>query len=268
MQNSMPYLAHISIYPFKSLAPVPLFQTTLLAGGALEHDREFAFFTEDGKVLNAKRTPKIHGLRSSFDLSSGTLHLQAAAAGQEGRFHLPDDTQALECWLTHYFDQPVFVRRRSDGGFPDDLNAPGPTVISTATLETVASWFPGLSVESARIRFRANLEIGGVPPFWEDRLFGEADSVVPFEIGSAVFHGVNPCQRCIVPPRGPETGEAIPDFSNVFRARREETLPAWAVRARFNHFYRLAVNTRVRDAEAGKTLQIGDSVRLLPAETA
>ncbi len=264
----MAYLAQISIYPVKSLAPVSLPQTALLAGGALEHDREFALFSEDGKFLNAKRTPKIHGLRSSFDPRSGTLHLQATETGLEDRFHLPDDIRSLEHWLTHYFDQPVFVRRSGDGGFPDDLNAPGPTVISTATLEEVASWFPGLSVESARVRFRANLEIGGVPPFWEDQLFGEPEILVPFQIGSAVFHGVNPCQRCIVPPRDPETSEALPDFSNIFRAKREETLPAWAVRARFNHFYRLAINTRVSSAEAGKTLHIGDPIRLLPAETA
>ena len=262
----MPYLARISIYPVKSLAPVSVPQTILLAGGALEHDREFALFSEDGKFLNAKRTPKIHGLRSSFDLHSGILHLQAAETGSKGRFHLPEDIQALQHWLTCFFDQPVFVRRSGDGGFPDDLNSPGPTVISTATLEEVASWFPGLSVESARIRFRANLEIGDVPPFWEDQLFGDMDSAVPFEIGSAVFQGVNPCQRCVVPPRDPETGEALPDFSNIFRAKREETLPAWAVRARFNHFYRLAVNTRIPDSEAGKTLQVGNSVRLLPAE--
>jgi len=264
----MAHLAHIGIYPVKSLAPVSLRSTTLLAGGALEHDREFALFSEDGKFLNAKRTPKIHGLRSSFDLHSGSLHLEAAETGLEGRFPLPDDKEALERWLTRCFDQPVFVRRSNEGGFPDDLNAAGPTVISTATLEEVASWFPGLSVESARIRFRANLEIGSVPPFWEDQLFGEPDTLVPFQIGSAVFHGVNPCQRCIVPPRDPETGEAIPDFSPIFRAKREQTLPAWSVRARFNHFYRLAVNTRVPDTETGKTLHIGDSVRLLPAEAA
>jgi uncharacterized protein YcbX len=155
----------------------------------------------------------------------------------------------LESWLTRWFGQPVFFRRNPQGGFPDDKDAPGPTIISTATLEEVASWFPGLSVESARIRFRANLEIGGVPPFWEDRLFGEPDTVVPFRVGNVTFHGINPCQRCVVPPRDPETGEAIPDFSPIFRAR-----------ARFNHFYRLAVNTRVPASEAGKALRVGDEV--------
>lgn len=258
----MPHLAHICVYPIKSLGPISPAQVAVLDGGALEHDREFAFFTGDDKFLNGKRTPKIHGLRSSFDLLTGDLCLEAVTMGETNNFHLPDDQDALEAWLTRYFEQPVFFKRNPLGGFPDDLNSPGPTVISTATLEEVASWFPSLSVDSARIRFRANLEIGGVPPFWEDCLFGEPDTVVPFQIGDVIFHGVNPCQRCIVPPRDPETGEAIPDFSTIFRTMREKTLPSWAVRARFNHFYRLAVNTRIPATEAGKLLHIGDEISL------
>ncbi len=256
----MPYLARICLYPIKSLPPVSPLQAVLLAGGALRHDREWAFFTEDGRVLNSKRTPAIHGLRSVFDLATGDLCLEAAENGLFGRFHLPDDQKMLEAWLTRYFGQPVLLRRNVQSGFPDDLHAPGPTVISTATLEKVASWFPGLSVDSARVRFRANLEIGGVPPFWEDRLFGQLETTVPFQIGGVLFHGVNPCQRCAVPPRDPETGEIFPDFSQVFRAKREETLPPWAARARFNHFYRLAVNTRVPDTESEKTLRVGDEI--------
>jgi len=260
----MPHLAHICLYPIKSLPPVFPAQAVLLAGGALARDREWAFFTEDGKVLNGKRTPKIHGLRSLFDFAADILCLEAAETGRAGQFHLPGDLDALEAWLSDYFGQPTSFRQNTERGFPDDLNAPGPTVISTATLEEVASWFPGMSAQSARIRFRANLEIGGVPPFWEDRLFGEADTVVPFQIGGVRFYGVNPCQRCAVPPRDPETGETIGEFSQTFRAKREATLPPWTVRARFNHFYRLAVNTRVPEGEDGKVLRVGDEVQCAP----
>ncbi len=261
----MPYLSRICLYPIKSLPSVSPPQAVLLAGGALRRDREWAFFTEDGKVLNGKRTRKIHGLHSLFDLETGDVCLEAADTGDADRFHLPDDHHALEAWLTYFFGQPVLLRRNIQSGFPDDLNAPGPTIISTATLEEVASWFPGLSVDSARVRFRANLEIGGVPPFWEDRLFGEAGTIVPFQIGGVLFHGTNPCQRCAVPPRDPETGEVFPNFSPVFRAKREETLPLWADQSRFNHFYRLAVNTRVPESEAGKPLRVGDEITRFPA---
>ena len=250
----MPHLAGITLYPLKSLGPLAVPEAAVLSSGALRHDREFAVFDADGKFVNGKRSPLVHSLRAVFDPATGALVL-----GQE-RFHWPDDQAAINARLSEHFGRDVTLRQNAEGGFPDDRNAPGPTVISTATLAEVASWFPGLSLESARVRFRANLEIGGVPPFWEDRLFGEPDTTVPFQIGGVRFHGVNPCQRCAVPPRDPETGEVLPDFSQVFRAKREETLPPWAVRARFNHFYRLAVNTRVPESEAGKTLHVGDEI--------
>lgn len=262
----MPHLAGISLYPIKSLDPITVSEATVLPSGALRHDREFAIFDADGKVVNGKRTPKIHGLRSSFDLDTGALCLEARDTGRARAFRLPDDMVALDAWLSDYFGLAVTLRHDTEGGFPDDKNAPGPTVISTATLATIASWFPGLSVDSTRVRFRANLEIGGVPPFWEDRLYGGSDTGQPFGIGDVQFEGTNPCQRCVVPPRHPETGEAIADFSPIFRAQREETLPPWAERSRFNHFYRLAVNTRVPASEAGKLLRVGDEIRLPPLD--
>jgi hypothetical protein len=39
-------------------------------------------------------------------------------------------------------------------------------------------------------------------------------------------------------------------------------LPQWAERSRFNHFYRLAINTRLSVTEAGKTIRIGDELNL------
>ena len=54
--------------------------------------------------------------------------------------------------------EKVFLQERLDGGFPDDRDAAGPTVISTESLVEVASWF-GLSLDEARNRFRMNLEL-------------------------------------------------------------------------------------------------------------
>lgn len=136
-------------------------------------------------------------------------------------------------------------------------------MIGQATLEEVGSWYPGIALTELRVRFRANLEIADTPPFWEDRLFGAPDETVRFQIGDVVLEGTNPCQRCIVPTRDTRTGEPFPEFSQTFRARREETLPPWANAARFNHFYRLAVNTRIPASEIGKSLRVGDEVRRL-----
>lgn len=263
VERYQPYLARILLYPIKLLDSMKVTEATVLPTSALRHDREFALFDGEGKFVNGKRSPLVHGLAAAFDPATGGLYLARRAKGQARRFQWPDDRMALDTWLSDYFGQSICLRRDTGSGFPDDKNALGPTVISTATLEEVASWFPGLSVVSARVRFRANLEIGGVPPFWEDRLFGDPETVVPFRVGAVTFHGINPCQRCVVPPRDMETGAALPDSSQTFRARREEMLPAWANRARFNHFYRLAVNTRAPEKEAGKMVRIGDGIRLL-----
>jgi uncharacterized protein YcbX len=236
-----PTLVGIRIFPIKSLDGISCSAARIVAG-ALENDRRFAVFDAEGRVVNGKRTDRVHSAALTHDPISSR--------------------SAVERELCECFGFEVHLRENAQGGFPDDDNASGPTIVSTATLAAVASWFPGLSVESVRERFRANLEIDGVPPFWEDRLFGEPDTVVKFAIGGVSFDGVNPCQRCVVPTRDPSTGHALPGFQSIFRERREQTLPAWAPRSRFNHFYRLAVNTRIPISENGKILRVGDSVTI------
>ena len=256
----MPHLTGIRLYPVKSLDPAPQQTATILPSGALARDREFALRDAQGRFVNAKREPMIHRLRLVWDPDASSVGLRCEGSDRAVRFCLDEQRPALEAWLTKSFDRPITLDRNTAVGFPDDLNAPGPTVISTATLEEVASWYPGLSVEEARTRFRANLEIGGVPAFWEDRLFGAEGERVPFRIGDVRIEGVNPCQRCIVPTRDSRSAEPDSQFAQTFRTRREQTLPPWANRARFNHFYRLAVNTRIALSEAGKSLHVGDAV--------
>ncbi len=144
-------------------------------------------------------------------------------------------------------------------GFPDDTDSPGPTIISVATLKEIARWF-SLPFEEVRARFRTNIEIDGVPPFWEDRLFGKAGTSVVFEIGDTRFEGINPCQRCVVPSRDPIFGTTDKMFVQHFMEQRRQTLPSWAERSRFNHFYRVAVNTRLF-GNAG-IVRTGDPVRV------
>ena len=66
-----------------------------------------------------------------------------------------------------------------------------------------------------------------------------------------------------MPTRNAETGEVIWGFSKTFAAERRATLPAWAEASRFNHFYRLAVNTQT--LTAGR-LSVGDELVLLDAD--
>jgi uncharacterized protein len=256
----MAHLAHLMIYPIKSLDSVAVERATVLASGALQHDREFAIVDQAGKFVNGKRTTKVHGVRSSFDLKARMMTLRVEGGRTQAMFHLDDDRPDIAAWLSDYFEMPVQLIQNTEVGFPDDLVSPGPTVVSTATLAAIASWFPELSLSEVRSRFRANLEIGDVPAFWEDQLFSETEVEVPFTVGAVKFLGVNPCQRCVVISRDSQTGEVYPQFQKQFIRQRKATLPDWTAPSRFNHFYRLAVNTRMDSSQAGKTLQIGDSV--------
>lgn len=254
-----PFLKKIDLYPIKSLDGVAVPTATVLLSGALQHDRTFALFDEAGNFVNGKRNVRIHRVRSHFssDFYHVTLQVENEAGAQT--FHITQARSALETWFSHYFQEPILIQQDSEQGFPDDTDSPGPTVISTATLQTVANWF-GLSLEETRLRFRTNLEVDGVPAFWEDRLFSESGEPVTFQIGTASFQGINPCQRCVVPTRNPQTGENIPAFQKQFIQQRAETLPPEVARSRFNHFYRLAVNTRALPTNAGKILRVGDQV--------
>ena len=256
----MPHLARIDLYPFKSLDGVTVQSANILASGALEHDREYACFDRQGKVVNGKRSARIHELRSQFSNNYQTLTLQAPNTDPQS-FHIDPEHDALDGWLSEFFQFDIQVQHNSALGFPDDTDSPGPTLISTATLEAVAAWYPDLTVTELRRRLRTNLEIGGVPAFWEDQLFADADHLVQFQIGSVVLKGVNPCQRCIVPTRDSQSGVATPKFQKTFLQNRKQTLPDWVNSARFNHFYRLAVNTRIPQGQ-GSVLNQGDPVIL------
>jgi uncharacterized protein YcbX len=136
----------------------------------------------------------------------------------------------------------------------------GPSVVSTATLEAVASWFDGLTVESVRRRLRANVEVGGVPAFWEDRFVG--DDAPAFEVGGVRFEGITPCGRCVVPSRDPDTGEALPEFRERFIRKRRETFPAFADPDAFDHHFAVMILARIPAASDGPTLQVGDPVEV------
>jgi uncharacterized protein YcbX len=262
---AVPRLANIRLHPIKSLDPVHLTDSRIGSGAGLEHDRAWALYSVDGQWVNGKRAAAIHSIRATFtpDLSSVTLSVPGDSRKLPTKtLAFPGDTRKGEEWFTNYFGQPITVRH-SPEGFPDDTIANGPTIISTATLQAVSELFPGMTVEQVRLRFRTTLEIDGVPAFWEDQLFGEEErSAVRFRIGDVNFEGSNPCARCAVPPRDPQTGEIVPGFQKRLADFRRSHIPSWTPEARFDHYYRLATNTRVAPTEIGKRLRVGDPLLL------
>jgi len=256
-----PHLASIQIHPIKALDPVVVNEARIGPGGGLDGDRVWALFTANGDVVNGKRTARIHQIRSTFTNDRSTVRLTAPGM-PAADISFPDDTELAGAWFSDYFNEPIAVRYVPEG-LPDDTDRNGPMVISSATLRTVTVWFPEINLDEARRRFRAPLEVGGVQPFWEDGLFGdiEAHSVL-FRVGGVTFSGTNPCPRCPVASRNPDSGAATVGFQKRFSELREAQLPVNTVRERFAHFYYLGINTRVAASEIGKTLRVGDPVAL------
>jgi uncharacterized protein YcbX len=260
-----PRLANIRLHPIKALDPVLVKEARIGPGGGLEFDRAWALYSADGEWVNGKRTAAVHLIRAAYapDLRSVTLSVPGDRRKIPARtFAFPGNTEDAGEWFSVFFEQQIIVRH-SPEGFPDDTIAYGPTIVSTASLQAVCEIFPGMTLDSVRQRFRATLEIDGVPAFWEDQLFGEEErSAVGFRIGEVKFEGSNPCARCPVPPRDPQTGEIIPGFQKIFSDYRRSHIPAWCPEARFDHYYRMATNTRVASTEHGKLLRVGDAVLL------
>ena len=330
-----PRLTGIRLHPIKSLDPISVTQARIGPGGGLELDRAWALYSVDGRWVNGKRTAAMHLIRAAYspDVSSVTLSVPGDRRNIPARtFAFPTAAEDAAEWFSVYFEQQIIVRY-SPEGFPDDTIANGPTIISTASLQRVAEWFPPLDVEQIRQRFRTTLEIaansgnvvgardtrarldspmsnvhapkgtvvearfsasqsgkvsadttpsnGALPPFWEDRLFGANErSVVRFRIGEVNLEGSNPCARCPVPARDPQTGAEfqslvtaqhaapassmprISSFQKRFTELRQAQIPPWSAIERFDHFYRLATNTRVASTETGKLLRLGDPVML------
>ncbi|XVH31666.1 MOSC domain-containing protein [Haloferacaceae archaeon DSL9] len=262
----MARISRLTTYPIKSLDGWNADSVSIVENGGLAGDREYALVDGDGEYVNGKRERRIHRIRTAY---RGTDHraerVSISAPGRpDESLSLTDEAERDELadWLTGALDRPVAFRRDPAGGLPDDTVASGPTIISTATLEELASWFDGIDVDGMRRRLRANIELDGVPAFWEDRLFVDRDRRVRFSIGEATMVGVNPCQRCVVPTRDPDTGTPTPSFRERFVEMRAETMPAWSGGDWFDHAFRVMVNTAVPQSAWGATLRVGDEVAI------
>ena len=245
-------MAHVSllrIYPIKGLPPVDVAEATVLPSGALALDRRWALMDARGRFINGKNVPAIHTLDARFDVPA----LEVTIDGRT--FSLTRQGGELAAWCGDRLGQPATWAENADAGFPDDLEATGPTFVGAASVRAVADWF-GLEVDGTRRRFRANIEIDGVDAFWEDALYGTTVS-----IGGVDVQAINPCARCVVPSRDARTGEAIAGFQKRFAELRQQHLPPGISPAPFNHYYRFTVNTRIAATEAGKVIRVGDAVR-------
>jgi len=255
------HVDRLTVYPVKALDGTDREQARILSGGTLEHDREYALFDADGEPYNGKRTAAIHDLTTAYDPVARELTVETTD-GDRQTFELDAESgrERAAAWFSEFAGVDLTMKRDTERGYVDRRSM-GPSVISTATLEAVASWFDGVTVDGARRRLRANVEIGGVPAFWEDRFVG-ADAPA-FVAGGVRFEGVTPCGRCVVPERDPDTGEPTPAFRERFLERRQETFPEWADRDAFDHFYTLMVISHVPESDREQSVAVGDAVEVV-----
>jgi uncharacterized protein YcbX len=308
----MPTLDQITIYPVKSLDGLELVECGVLASGALENDRRWRLVDMDGRVLNAKRSPLFSAIRAEYELDERMIRLwidptalsakalpaadldrlQGLGGEVAGRlvrdsFHLVPGQGGPCEWLSEVFGVGVLLQERSDGGFPDDRDAAGPTLVSTATLAEVARWF-GFDFAESRRRFRANLEVGDCDAFWEDTLASPVrpelqpslldlppdlpvdpytDLPAPepreFLIGEVRLRATNVCRRCVVPTRDSRTGVVTEHFRDAFEARRRRGMRADVDAAAWGTLYRLGVNTRLKSNPG--TISLGTPIAAAPA---
>lgn len=239
-------IALLQLHPIKGLDPVRVEKARVLSSSALEFDRRWALMDSRGKYVNGKNYAGTHSIRVAYDLAKFEV------AVEDHVFSLMHERPAIARWFSERLGESMELHENAEVGFPDDTDSPGPTFVSSASLGQVSEWF-GFPMDQTRRRFRTNIEFDGVEPFWEDRLYGSQ-----FHAGDVVVEAINPCQRCIVPSRDAVTGEQTVGFQKRFAELRWANMRDFAKTAQFNHYYRLAVNTRIAASEAGKTICLGD----------
>lgn len=260
MEN--PHISRIRIYPVKSLDPIEL-QSAELGTYSLLHDREFAILAKDGRLINGKRTGRVNELKASYDLEKQLIHLVPRAGGTSKSFALAEEDPALIKYLEDFFEIPVHFLRRTKGELMDIPKMSSITIVSEASLQSLQADIVDVSLENLRLRFRTNLEIGGVSPYWEEQLFQAPGVGMCFKIGKVELIGVSPRARCNVPPRDPLNGETDKSFIKKMLQSREAHLPDNSTLAQFGSLYHLTINLYLPESEKGKTINVGDPIEIL-----
>ena len=157
----MAHVERIRLYPVKALYAEEVDRARVTDVGTLAGDREYAFCDPDAETFesridirdlayNGKQTDRIHDVRTDFDFETATLSVDPVDDDVR-EFDLGSEAgrEAAGEWFGEFIGDPVTLRHNAPPAFVDRPEM-GPSVISTATLEEVASWFDDMTVEGAR----------------------------------------------------------------------------------------------------------------------
>jgi len=257
-----PVVSHIRIYPIKSLDGIEL-RSAEVGTRSLLHDREFAMLADDGRFVNGKRTGRVNQLKASYDLNDYRVSFSERNASEETSFHLINDKEMIESWLSDFFGMKISFLRNMEGRLLDIPDKSCVTLLSTESLEYLSENMKGYAVDDLRLRFRASVEIAGAAPFWEEKLADRNGQPVSYRIGDVRIEGIKLRARCNVPPQHPFTGELDKTFIKKMMIARDKGVPEWSMVRELHSLYHLTIDCYLPDTEKGKFINVGDEVEML-----
>ncbi|WP_424987088.1 MOSC domain-containing protein [Microbulbifer sp. S227A] len=225
-------LTRLNRFPIKGLSAEPLASVTLGTGQGIPGDRLFGFarYNSGFDPQNPQPLPKdrfvvllnqaaLAGLKTRFDPQGGVLEI---GTGQARQFDMgtADGRVAAARYLHDTLalsdpEPPVFVssapHRFTDVSVvsPQMMNA-----ISVLNLASVRALGERLEAEIDPARFRANLEIDGLPPF------AELDAVgATLHLGDVSLRILSRTKRCAATEVNPKTAER--DLKLPYLLRKE-----------------------------------------------
>jgi hypothetical protein len=224
----MPHVvSDLYTYPVKSLTPQRLEQVELEVGAPFPYDRAFALkkgdwaFDAENPEYRFKtffhvllKDERLAALKSSFNVSSGTLTLEDREGGviksdlttREGR-------AIMETFLKNFLSADVEIVSARDFSF-SDVSMKVASIINLASVRALGE---AVGAGLDPLRFRGNIHIDGEAPWSEFDLAGKK-----FKLGECTFETVKRISRCAA------------TNVNLKTAKRDQNLPR-ALTRNFGH---------------------------------
>ena len=209
-------LAHIYRHPIKSIGVEEVSGASLTKGRALPFDRVWGLLHDAAQpaddagwrhkrnFLRGAASGPLMAVKAQFDAASGTVtlsHPDRPDLALDLSGDLAQPSADLAAWTLPLWpeNRPAADRlTRRDGGF-GDVPEPYLALIGTASIEAL-----GVVMKRpiSRLRWRANLWLGGLEPFAEFGMLGKR-----LRIGDAELEVCARITRCVATTADPETGK-------------------------------------------------------------